>query len=97
MFPRGAEPLPENLKDLSAAVVKHSADIGFAQDPDADRLAIVDNTGRPIGEENTIALVTEHLLSRKPGKVVINLSTTKSVEDIAARHGSSVTRAKVVR
>ena len=95
VFPRGAEPVPENLKDLAEAVVKHQADIGFAQDPDADRLAIVDNTGRPIGEENTIALVAEHLLSRKPGKVVVNLSTTKSVEDIAARHGSTLTRAKV--
>ena len=52
-FPRGAEPLPENLRALSAAVRKHRADIGFAQDPDADRLAIVDDAGRPIGEELT--------------------------------------------
>jgi phosphomannomutase len=94
-FPRGAEPLAENLGDLAAAVRKHGADIGFAQDPDADRLAIVDETGRPIGEEMTISLVIEHLRSRKPGRVVVNLSTTKTVEDVAARYRSPVTRAKV--
>ncbi len=94
-FPRGAEPVPENLADLSAAVRNHRADIGFAQDPDADRLAIVDETGRPIGEEYTLALVSEHLLSKKPGTVVINLSTTGAIEEIAARHGSEVKRTKV--
>ncbi|MCL2026833.1 MAG: phosphoglucosamine mutase, partial [Leptospirales bacterium] len=94
-FPRGAEPLAENLQDLCAAVKKHGADIGFAQDPDADRLAIVDDNALPIGEENTIALVAEHFLSRKPCGVVVNLSTTKSVDDIAARYGCTVTRSNV--
>jgi phosphomannomutase len=94
-FPRGAEPLPKNLKGLAAAVRRGKADIGFAQDPDADRLAIVDEKGRPIGEENTLALVVEHLLSKKSGRVVINLSTTKTVEDIAAKYKSRVTRTKV--
>ena len=94
-FPRGAEPLPANLKDLSARVVKESADIGFAQDPDADRLAIVNERGVPIGEENTIALVVDHLLSKKSGRVVINLSTTKAVEDIAKRYRATVKRTPV--
>ncbi len=94
-FPRGAEPVPTNLKDLSAAVRKHRADIGFAQDPDADRLAIVDETGNPIGEEYTLALVTEHLLSKEPGSVVTNLSTTKAIDDIATGHGSKTFRTKV--
>jgi phosphomannomutase len=94
-FPRGAEPLAENLKDLSRAVVEHRADIGFAQDPDADRLAIVDEKGRPIGEEYTIALVTEHLLSKQPGLVVVNLSTTKAVEDIAFKYNVPFCRSKV--
>ena len=67
LFPRGAEPLPENLKQLSEAVIKNKADIGFAQDPDADRLAIVDENGKPLGEEYTVALVAEHLLSKKKG------------------------------
>lgn len=94
-FPRGAEPVPENLTMLSEKVREVKADIGFAQDPDADRLAIVDETGRPIGEEYTIALVTEHLLSKQPGRVVINLSTTKAVEAIASRYGAKVKRTKV--
>ncbi|HOO72728.1 MAG TPA: phosphoglucosamine mutase [Spirochaetota bacterium] len=94
-FPRGAEPLPENLKALAAAVKKHGADIGFAQDPDADRLAIVDEHGRPIGEELTVSLATEHLLSKEPGLVVVNLSTTKTVEAIARSHGARFLRAKV--
>jgi phosphomannomutase len=95
IFPRGAEPLAENLKDLSRAVIESSADVGFAQDPDADRLAIVDEKGRPIGEEYTIALVTEHLLSKKRGLVVVNLSTTKAVEDIAFKYDVPFSRSKV--
>lgn len=95
LFPRGAEPLAENLGDLAALVRRERADVGFAQDPDADRLAIVDETGRPIGEENTLALVTEHMLSIKPGRVVINLSTTRAVEDIAKNYGAKVKRTRV--
>jgi phosphomannomutase len=94
-FLRGAEPLAENLKELSRLVVENNADIGFAQDPDADRLAIVDEKGRPIGEEYTIALVTEHLLSKRPGLVVVNLSTTKAVEDIAFKYDVPFSRSKV--
>ncbi|MFW6366022.1 MAG: phosphoglucosamine mutase [Spirochaetota bacterium] len=94
-FPRVAEPLPQNLTDLSHAVIRHGADIGFAQDPDADRLAIVDENGRPIGEEYTLALVTRHLLSREPGRVIINMSTTKAVEDIAAEFGCDCVRTSV--
>lgn len=94
-FPRGAEPVPENLGDLARETARKKANIGFAQDPDADRLAIVDENGRPIGEEYTLALVTEHLLSRDPGRVVINLSTTKAIEEIAARYGQTVKRTKV--
>jgi phosphomannomutase len=95
IFPRGAEPVPENLSDLSKKVTDSKADIGFAQDPDADRLAIVDGQGRPIGEEYTIALVAEHLLKKKTGRVVINLSTTKAVDDIARKHGATLTRTRV--
>ncbi|MBN1499564.1 MAG: phosphoglucosamine mutase [Spirochaetes bacterium] len=94
-FPRIAEPLPENLGDLSKAVIRHKADIGFAQDPDADRLAIVDENGIPIGEEKTISLVAEHLLSREVGRVVVNLSTTKIVEKVAEKYNAPFTRSKV--
>jgi len=95
IFPRGAEPVAENLSDLARTVLSEGADVGFAQDPDADRLAIVDELGRPIGEENTIALVAEHLLSKNAGRVVVNLSTTKAVDDIAQRHGVAIARTKV--
>ncbi|MCP4132498.1 MAG: phosphoglucosamine mutase [bacterium] len=95
IFPRGAEPTPENLADLAGCVKKNKVDIGFALDPDADRLAIVDEQGKPIGEEGTLALVTEHLLSKEKGRVVINLSTSKMIDDIAARYGVPVKRTKV--
>lgn len=95
IFPRVAEPLPENLGALSKAVKKHGAHIGFAQDPDADRLAVVDNTGRPIGEEYTLALVSEHMLSLKKGRIVTNLSTTRAIDDIAKKYGVRVKRTKV--
>ncbi len=94
-FPRGAEPIPENLADLCEAVASEKADIGFAQDPDADRLAIVDEAGKPIGEEYTVVLAVEHQLSKKTGRVVINQSTTKAVDDIAQRHGAPVARTRV--
>lgn len=95
IFPRGAEPLPENLAQLSEAVIKSGADIGFAQDPDADRLAIVDENGKPLGEEYTVTMAADHLLQKEKGRVVVNLSTTKAVEDIAAKHGVQFARAKV--
>lgn len=94
-FPRVAEPLPENLSELSDSVINHSASVGFAQDPDADRLAVVNESGIPIGEEYTVALVTEHILSKRKGPVVVNLSTTKAVEDIAKRYGVPFFRSKV--
>jgi phosphomannomutase len=94
-FSRGAEPVPENLTELKKTVLSENADIGFAQDPDADRLAVVDNEGNPIGEEYTITLVSEHLLSKKVGPVVVNLSTTRAVEDVARSHGAEFYRAKV--
>jgi phosphomannomutase len=84
-FPRPAEPLPENLGDLCAAVKQHGADIGFAQDMDADRLAIVSEQGLPIGEDYTLVLATLYVLGREPGPVVANLSTTTALEDVAKK------------
>ncbi|MDA3900580.1 MAG: phosphoglucosamine mutase [Spirochaetes bacterium] len=94
-FPRVAEPQPQNLVDLSTAVLRYKCDIGFAQDPDADRLALVDETGTPLSEEYTLVLVAEHLLSQVKGRVVINLSTTKAVEDVAAKYGVECVRTAV--
>jgi phosphomannomutase len=84
-FPRPAEPLPENLGALCAAVKEHGADIGFAQDMDADRLAIVSERGEPVGEDNTLVLAALHVLGRERGPVVANLSTTSALAAVAER------------
>jgi phosphomannomutase len=94
-FPRPAEPVPENLGDLCRAVKEHQADIGFAQDMDADRLAIVSDQGIPIGEDYTLALATLYVLGREPGPVVANLSTTSAVMDVAERFGCPVFLTKI--
>ncbi len=96
-FEHPPEPLEQNLASLCTAVKKHKADVGFAQDPDADRLAIVDNTGRYIGEELTLALCVDHVLSRTPtpGRVVVNGSTSRVTADIAAKHGCEFHRSYV--
>jgi phosphomannomutase len=94
-FEHPPEPLPENLGSLCRTVRENQADIGFAQDPDADRLAIVDQTGRPIGEELTITLAAAHVLSRTPGIAVVNLSTTRAVAEVAAANRSTCERTPV--
>lgn len=94
-FEHPAEPLKENLTSLMAAVVANGADVGFAQDPDADRLAIVDNTGRYIGEELTLGLCVDHVLSRKKGPVVVNGSTSRVTADLAQKHGCQFHRSHV--
>ena len=94
-FPRPAEPLAENLGDLCRAVKDHQADIGFAQDMDADRLAIVSDQGLPIGEDYTLVLATLHVLGREKGAVVANLSTTSAVGDVAKRFDCPVFLTKI--
>ena len=94
-FPRVAEPLPENLGALGKAVREAKAAIGFANDPDADRLAVVDETGAPIGEERTLQIAVDWALRRSPGTVVVNASTSMGVEEIARRYGASVQRSRV--
>jgi phosphomannomutase len=94
-FPRVAEPLPENLGALGAKVREVGAAIGFANDPDADRLAIVDDQGQPIGEERTLQIAVDWALSHRPGTVVVNASTSMGIEEIAKRHGAMVHRSRV--
>jgi phosphomannomutase len=98
IFPRGAEPTPENLADLGRAVRENGCAVGFATDPDADRCALVDENGEPLGEEYTLALAVELVLGRKgakKGPVTVNLSTSRMSDDLAARHGVESARAKV--
>ena len=84
-FPRPAEPLPENLSALRKAVKENRADIGFAQDMDADRLAIVSEKGEAVGEEYTLVLATSYVLEHQPGPVVANLSTTAAIASVVER------------
>jgi phosphomannomutase len=96
IFAHGAEPTAENLKSLCDNVRKAGADVGFAQDPDADRLAIVDNLGRYIGEEFTLALAAQYMFAKNPGaKAAANLSTSRMIDDIAAAAGGKVIRTPV--
>lgn len=95
IFPHGAEPTPENLVQLEAVVKAKKCDVGFATDPDADRCAIVSDGGKALGEEYTLALATMLVLEHKPGPVAVNLSTSRMVDDIAAKYGVPVLRTKV--
>ena len=94
-FPRDPEPTAKNLADLGALVRESGAEIGLAIDPDADRLSLVDETGTPLGEDLTLALACASVLSRTPGPVVTNLSTSQVVEDVARAHGAPLYRAPV--
>jgi phosphomannomutase len=85
LFPRPAEPLAENLGALCEAVKENRADIGFAQDMDADRLAIVSEQGIPIGEDYTLVLATLYVLGKQPGAVVANLSSSSVLQEVANR------------
>jgi phosphomannomutase len=95
IFPHEPEPTADNLKDLGPEIRKHNAAVGFAQDPDADRLAIVDEKGTYLGEEYTLALAAKYIFSRKQGKAAANLSTSRMIDDLAAAAGSEVIRTPV--
>jgi phosphomannomutase len=94
-FAHPPEPTAENLASVLAEVTKSGAQIGFCQDPDADRLAIIDEAGRYIGEEFTLAICADHVLRATPGAVVTNCSTSRMTEDVARKYGVKFHRAKV--
>lgn len=97
IFNRGTEPLPENLIDLANAVIKNKADAGFAVDPDADRLAIIDENGKALGEEYTLVLAADGYLQNAEKKeiFVINLSTSMALEKLVERKNILVERSAV--
>ncbi len=95
LFTHPPEPVPENLTQLCEAVKEHRADVGFANDPDVDRLAIVSEQGEAIGEEYSLALAVKLVLSKERGPVVANLSTSRMIDDIAAEYGLKVVRTPV--
>jgi phosphomannomutase len=98
-FAHEPEPIASNLRDVCPQVAAAGCDVGFVLDPDSDRLAVIDEAGRYIGEELTLALAVLHRLRSAPagerGPVVINMSTSRVVEDIAARFGVPCHRAAV--
>jgi len=95
LFPHDPEPTPANLASLAETVAAAGADVGFAVDPDGDRLALVAGDGNPLSEELTLVLAVDFLLGRQPGDVVVNLSTTGLIEEVARRHGVKVERTPV--
>lgn len=94
-FPRAPEPVAENLGDLEKLVTESNAEVGFAVDPDVDRLALVSNEGRAIGEDYTLALAAKVVLRHREGNIVTNLSTSRIVDDVAREQHRRVIRAPV--
>ena len=95
LYDHPPEPTEENLATVRSLVQAAGAAVGFVQDPDADRLAIIDETGRYIGEELTLGLAVELRYSQAQGPLVLNLSTSRVSEEIARKHGCPVWRVPV--
>jgi phosphomannomutase len=89
------EPTAENLRGLLPAVRQAGTDVGFCQDPDADRLAVIDENGRYLGEEYTVAMCVDSVLRRRRGAIVTNCATSRMSEDLAARYGAPFFRSPV--
>jgi phosphomannomutase len=94
-FAHTPEPTAENLRTILPLVSRAGANAGFCQDPDADRLAVIDETGRYIGEEYTLAICVAHVLRSRPGPIVINCSTSRMSEDLARSYGVPLVRSAV--
>jgi phosphomannomutase len=101
IFTRTPEPIPENLTELRKRVVEQKADLGIAVDPDVDRLVLITEKGEPFGEEYTITSIVKFILekqlstTRQSMNVVVNLSTTRAVDDVAKNYGANVIRTAV--
>ena len=94
-FPREPEPIPANLREFERFVTASGADIGFAVDPDVDRLALVSDEGRAVGEDYTLALAARLVLRYRSGPIVTNLSTSMLIDDVAREAGVAAVRAPV--
>jgi phosphomannomutase len=95
LFPRIAEPRPDTLVEFAELVRAQGCEIGFAQDPDGDRLAVVDENGTVLDNDDVLALAIQVALERKPGNVVVNLTTSSVVDDVVAARGGKVYRTPV--
>jgi len=94
-FPHNPEPLPENLTDISDLMKKDGIDVGFALDPDVDRLAIICEDGTMFGEEYTLVSVADYVLQNTPGNTVSNLSSTRALREITEKYGCTHTASAV--
>ncbi|MCB0805108.1 MAG: phosphoglucosamine mutase [Bacteroidales bacterium] len=94
-FPHNPEPLPEHLTEISKMVKEKNADVGFVVDPDVDRLAIVTEKGEMFGEEYTLVAVASYILKSKKGNTVSNLSSSRALRDVTAKHGGSYSASAV--
>ena len=94
-FPHNPEPLKQHLTDLSEKVLSTGADFGIAVDPDVDRLAFMDEKGELFGEEYTLVACADYVLSHTKGNTVSNLSSTRALRDVTAKHGGTYTASAV--
>lgn len=94
-FAHTPEPTETNLAGVSDEVRGKEVAVGFCQDPDADRLALIDETGAYVGEEYTVAICMDHMLRNSPGPVVTNCSTSRMSQDLAEKYGVPFFRSKV--
>lgn len=95
LFPHNPEPLPEHLTEICGLVKEKNVDLGVVTDPDGDRLALVDDTGKLFGEEYTQATAFDFILSKKPGTCATNLSSSRVSNDVAREHGEKCYRSAV--
>jgi phosphomannomutase len=94
-FPHTPEPKPETAGQVRALVKAGAADLGLVHDADGERLGLVDETGRALSEEVTLALAADIALRHRVGPVVTNVSTTMAIDRIAKRYGATVVRTPV--
>lgn len=94
-FPHNPEPLPEHLKEISKLVKKEKCDLGIVVDPDVDRLALIQEDGKPFSEEYTLVAVADYILKRKKGNTVSNLSSTRALRDVTEAAKGTYTAAAV--
>ena len=95
LFAHNPEPLPAHITGITSRVAESGADLGIVVDPDADRLAFVEDGGRFFGEELTQVIAADFVLGKTPGAVGTNLSSSRAIEDVAAKHGQTVVRSAV--
>ena len=94
-FPHNPEPLPENIKAICLEVKKGRHNLGIVVDPDVDRLALIQEDGKPFGEEYTLVAIADYILSKRKGNTVSNLSSTRALRDVTEKAGGKYIAAAV--